>query len=424
MTALVPPGFDAVLEAAAPLTDAFQAAGRKLFLVGGVVRDHWLGIERHDNDLDATTDARPPEIKALVAPLADVVWTQGERFGTIGCTIDGRMYEITTHRTEVYTADSRKPEVAFGERIDDDLARRDFTVNAMAIDLVERDLVDPFDGRGDLARRILRTPLEPEIAFSEDPLRMLRAARFHAGYSLEPTPELVVAVAAMGERMSIVSAERVREELDKLLRLPEPGPGLRFLHRTGLMRYIVPELADASATMVDGVGRRITAVEASSAHRWAALLLDVADPYARLAALRSSGHHTEAVSTLVQAGRWLDDELVPHGAAEVRRAAASSRIPIDEMVAFVRAIRYADGRDLGAVERLSAELVALRRAEPDLDAPMSPLTGDDVIELLGIDEGPDVGRAMDWLREQRFVEGPLDPDKAAERLAVWWRGDA
>jgi len=420
VTESVPAGFESVLDAAAPLAAAFHDGGHRLFLVGGVVRDHWLGLERDDNDLDATTDARPPRIKSLLADLADAVWTQGERFGTIGCSIGGRVYEITTHRTEVYSADSRKPEVAFGDDLRDDLERRDFTVNAMAVDLVRRELVDPFDGRGDLERRLLRTPVAPEVAFSEDPLRMLRAARFHAGYSLVPAPELTAAVTAMGERMEIVSAERIREELDKLIHLDDPTPGLRFLFDTGLLRWVVPELVDFDRSAVEAVGRRVAAVENRPAERWAALLLDVDDPGVRLHALRSAKAHQRAVGELLAAQRWLDAGTVPSELSAIRRAvAAMKQVSIETTIDFLRSVDVA-GAHTEVLERLAGSVAELRDSEPDIDAPAALLTGAEVIALLGIDEGPDVGRAMQWLRELRLDEGVVAPDEAARRLTAWW----
>ncbi|NDH98355.1 MAG: CCA tRNA nucleotidyltransferase, partial [Actinobacteria bacterium] len=197
--------------AVAPLATAFSEARYRLYLVGGLVRDDLLGRVRDDVDYDLTTDARPEAIKTLVEPFADAVWTAGERFGTIACRIDGVVYEITTHRADAYDESSRKPIVEFGDNVHDDLARRDFTVNAMAIDLADGTLVDPFGGGADLEAGRLRTPLDPEISFSDDPLRMLRAARFIATLGLTPEPELVAAVSAMRERMAIVSVERVRD---------------------------------------------------------------------------------------------------------------------------------------------------------------------------------------------------------------------
>ena len=243
----VPERLRPVLEATAPIAERFQAAGKRLFLVGGPVRDGIAGRPGGgepgpEADIDLTTNATPDEVEALVAELADAFWTQGKRFGTIGLMRAGRRFEITTHRAEAYVPESRKPKVRFGDDIETDLSRRDFTVNAMALSLPELVLVDPFDGIGDLAARRLRTPLDPEVSFSDDPLRMLRAARFIAGYYLKPDAELVTAVEAMHSRLEIVSRERIRDELDKLLLLPDPADGLWFLVNTGLAEEFLPEL--------------------------------------------------------------------------------------------------------------------------------------------------------------------------------------
>jgi poly(A) polymerase len=241
---VVPERFEPVLRELSPLAERFHAAGHRLYLVGGTVRDLLVDSGKTDFDLDLTTDARPPEIKACLEGWADAIWTQGEKFGTIGAhkvnpeTGATRPYEITTFRAEAYTDDSRKPQVVFADEIEADLARRDFTVNAMALELTGDDsgaaaamptLVDPFHGARDLATKTLRTPLGPEVSFSDDPLRMLRAARFIARYQLQPTVELVAAVKEMSNRLEIVSAERVRDELDKLMVVDHPTAGLWFL---------------------------------------------------------------------------------------------------------------------------------------------------------------------------------------------------
>ncbi|HEV3402335.1 MAG TPA: CCA tRNA nucleotidyltransferase, partial [Acidimicrobiales bacterium] len=208
---MVPERLLPLLDELAPLAERFAGAGRRLYLVGGSVRDAILGRSLEEIDLDFTTNARPDETKALVDGWADSVWTQGERFGTIGAARGGRRYEITTHRAEAYAPDSRKPDVAFADAVEADLSRRDFTVNAMALALPDATLVDPFGGIGDLATHRLRTPLAPAESFADDPLRMLRAARFIAGYELVPDLELLHAVRGLRSRLDIVSAERIRE---------------------------------------------------------------------------------------------------------------------------------------------------------------------------------------------------------------------
>ncbi len=243
---MIPDRFIPVLAELAPLAARFADAGHRLYLVGGTVRDLMVDSGRDDYDLDLTTDARPPEIKECLAGWADAVWTQGERFGTIGAKFGGRTYEITTFRAESYADDSRKPHVTYADDVETDLGRRDFTVNAMALELTGGDtpvLVDPHGGAVDLINKVLRTPLGPEISFSDDPLRMLRAARFIAGYELRPTDELVAAVTRMASRLEIVSAERIRDEFDKLITVDHPAAGLWFLYDTGLSEQFLPELA-------------------------------------------------------------------------------------------------------------------------------------------------------------------------------------
>ena len=233
-----------------PLVDRlgvlFADAGHELYLVGGSVRDALLG--RLGNDLDFTTSARPDDIEALLRRFSPAVWTIGKEFGTVGCRVTDQasgtdwVVEVTTFRSDAYAADSRKPAVAFGDTVEGDLLRRDFTVNAMAVELPSRRFVDPYGGLRHLARKILMTPAEPEISFGDDPLRMMRAARFAAQLSMVPAPDVVLAMEAMAERISIVSAERVRDELSKLLLADDPRPGLDLLVGTGLADRVLPEL--------------------------------------------------------------------------------------------------------------------------------------------------------------------------------------
>ncbi|MFM7068070.1 MAG: CCA tRNA nucleotidyltransferase, partial [Actinomycetes bacterium] len=229
---MVPERHRLVIDLARPLATRFEASGHRLYLVGGIVRDMFADPSKvsgmTQDDVDLTTDASPEQILAAVQPVADAVWTQGIRFGTVGCSIEGHRFEITTHRAELYDAATRKPDVEFSVRIEDDLSRRDFTVNAMALEVTssEPQLIDPFAGLADLAAQRLRTPSEPAVSFSDDPLRMMRAARFIARFGLTPDPDLVTAVESMAGRLEIVSAERIRDELCKLLVVPDPSAGL------------------------------------------------------------------------------------------------------------------------------------------------------------------------------------------------------
>jgi len=407
--------------AVAPLTAAFASAGYRLYLVGGLVRDDLLGRVRDDVDYDLTTDARPEAIKTLVDPFADAVWTTGERFGTIACRIDGVVYEITTHRADAYDESSRKPIVEFGDNVHDDLARRDFTVNAMAIDLADGALVDPFGGAADLEAGRLRTPLDPEISFSDDPLRMLRAARFIATLGLEPDLKLLDAVGAMRERMAIVSVERVRDELQKMLLVPDPRPGFRFLSSTGLLVDVLPAIA-AQELDSDRLAERTVAVAPESVDRWAALLLDAppAEREGELHRLKPSGELARSVAWLTDAEPWLQPGTAPTSAEVLRRSAAAAPegLDLEARLAFVAALRAGtDTTDLAAAK---AELERLREAEPDLDKPVAPLSGVEVAALLDIEFGPLIGRAHAALLEHRFAHGPLQRDEAIDVLRRWW----
>ena len=417
------PGVRAALEASRALAAAFSAAGHRLFLVGGIVRDDRIGRRRDDADYDLTTDARPEQIKQLIAPLADAVWAQGERFGTIGCTIAGQEYEITTHRADTYDPDSRKPIVEFGDDIHDDLARRDFTVNAMAIDMADGSLVDPFGGDADLRIGSLRTPLDPEISFSDDPLRMVRAARFIATLGLAPDPSVVAAVEDMRARMAIVSVERVRDEFDKMLALSDPQPGFAFLSTTGLLHEVLPAVAAQGLAATD-VGARVALVNGAldgpvlRPARWAALLLDASpdDRAAALRALKPSRELTAVVQWLVDAEPWLDD-AVPTDAPSLRRLAASApkESSIEDRIDFVGALAPVD-----QLRAARSVLASLRDHEPDLDDPRPPLTGQQVAAHLGVEPGPVIGAANTLLLEHRLEHGPVSADAARGLLDDWW----
>ncbi len=283
-------------------------AGHECYLVGGSVRDAFLDRIVRDSetvDVDVTTDARPDVVERLVRPWADHVWLQGQRFGTIGCEREGMKIEITTFRADVYRPDSRKPEVAFSDDIETDLSRRDFTVNAMALRLPDPVLVDPHGGAVDLAARRLRTPLAPEESFLDDPLRMLRAARFVAQFALTPDAELLAAIEQHRHRLEIVSAERIRDELSKLLLVDDPSAGLWLLAETHLADEFLPELnnmrleQDPIHTHKDVLAHTIAVVHNTRPEllvRLAALFHDVGKPKTRSFDRGAvSFHHHEVV---------------------------------------------------------------------------------------------------------------------------------
>ncbi|MBK6856057.1 MAG: CCA tRNA nucleotidyltransferase [Microthrixaceae bacterium] len=447
-----------VLEEVRPLAEAFSTAGQPLYLVGGVVRDLLLGRERPEGaDLDLCTPAHPGEIKAIVAPLADAVWTQGERFGTIGLRIAGRDYEITTFRAESYEPDSRKPEVSFGDSIETDLSRRDFTVNAMALAVPEPELLDPFGGAADLAAGLLRTPLDPEVSFVDDPLRMLRAARFIAGYGLEPTPELVEAVRANASRLEIVSAERIRDELDKLLVTPDPSAGLWFAVDTGLADHFLPELPamrleqDPIHHHKDVLAHTIAVVAKTKPERTvrlAALLHDVGKPRTRdfgdggvtfhhhevvgarmardrMKALRYSNDHVEAVRLLVYLHLRFHTYKMGWTDAAVRRFVRDAGDHLPELIDLTRSDCTTRNQRKAAtlarrMDELELRIAALREQEA-LDAIRPDLDGQAVMAHLGVGPGRHVGEALAYLLELRMDEGPLGEEESSSpprRLVV------
>ncbi|GIT75490.1 MAG: hypothetical protein Ct9H300mP31_00210 [Acidimicrobiaceae bacterium] len=315
----VPVGiFDDLCAAVSPVADRFLANGFRFYLVGGVVRDRLLGVDRTP-DLDLTTDAPPERIRELVDGVADTVWLQGERFGTVGIRLGDLTMEITTHRAEAYMGDSRKPVVRFSTDLHEDLVRRDFTVNAMAVEVVERTLHDPYDGRADLGRGILKTPLPPEESFSDDPLRMLRAARFVARYALVPAEGLVGAAQSLVGRMAIVSAERIRDELFRLLEVEDPSTGVHLLEEIGLLDVLLPEVAALGA----GVRNRALEVVATATDdpvlRLAVLAQSAGGMASRLVDLRLSGTDIRRIAVLVDGadrivegstdGPWSDEQV-------------------------------------------------------------------------------------------------------------------
>jgi len=384
------------------------------------------------------------------------VWTQGKRFGTIGAIRKGRRYEITTHRAEAYQPDSRKPEVAFGDRIEDDLSRRDFTINAMALRLPDLELIDPFDGLVDLAARRLRTPLDPEVSFADDPLRMLRAARFIARLDLEPDPALVEAVRAGHHRLSIVSAERIRDELDKMLVVAVPSTALWFVVRTGLAGEFLPELPglaleqDPIHRHKDVLAHTLAVVDKTSPDRLlrlAALFHDVGKPRTRafvdggvtfhhhevvgarmtrqrMTALKYPKEDIETVVELVNLHLRFHTYRLGWTDRAVRRYVRDAGPHLDRLNELTRCDcttrNAAKARALGRrMDELEARITELRSQE-ELDAIRPDLDGGQVMEQLGLKPGRDVGRALAYLLELRMEEGPLGEPEARRRLAAWW----
>jgi poly(A) polymerase len=463
---VIPERLRPLLAETRPLAERFAAAGHRLYLVGGTVRDLFLDRQIEPAEFDLTTDARPPEIKRIIGDWADSMWTVGERFGTIGAKRGDREYEITTHRAEVYRPESRKPDVKFADAVETDLSRRDFTVNAMALALPEPELIDPFSGVADLAARRLRTPLSPEESFSDDPLRTMRAARFISGYGLAPEAGLAEAARTLRHRLAIVSAERIRDELNKLLLVDDPSAGLWFLHDTGLFGEFLPEIPalrleqdpihrhkDVLAHTIAVVARvrpRTDSGEPNLVTRLAALLHDIGKPKtrsigphgvsfhhhevegarmarARLVALRYPNDVTDAVTRLVFLhlrfhgyaegdGGWTD--------AAVRRYVRDAGDLLDELNELTRSDcttrNERRARELAArMDALETRIARLREQE-ELARIRPDLNGDQVMAQLGIPPGPLVGEAIRFLLELRLDEGPLGEEEARRRLDQWW----
>jgi len=479
---MIPDRFLPILAELEPLTDRFRSAGHRLFLVGGTVRDLILGTQRGaEHDIDATTTARPDVIKQCLQGWADAIWTQGERFGTIGAMKrttgpDGqvveRVYEITTHRAEAYHDDSRKPDVEFSDDIEADLSRRDFTVNAMALELTAADptLVDPFHGAADLVTRTLRTPLAPEVSFGDDPLRMLRAARFIARYQFEPVPELLDAVRAMAERLEIVSAERIRDELDKLMVASHPAAGLWFCVDTGLAAHFLPELPsmrleqDPIHRHKDVLTHTLAVVEnVRPPAEWttpapafdfrrtrlAALFHDVGKPRTRgyqkgkgvtfhhhdvvgakmtrkrLHALRYSNDDIEAITELVALHLRFHTYQMGWTDSAVRRYVRDAGPLLNELNVLTRCDCTTRNERKAAtlskrMDDLEARIAELAEQEA-MDALRPELDGVRVMELLGVPPGPIVGKALGFLMEVRLDDGLLGTDAIEARLVEWWR---
>jgi poly(A) polymerase len=460
------------LDLLAPVIDElgrrFEAAGEHIALVGGPVRDALLGRALYD--LDFTTSARPERTEQLLAGWADATWDIGRAFGTIGARHGDWQVEITTYRSEKYDPQSRKPDVAFGDTLDGDLGRRDFTVNAMAVTLPDRAFEDPYGGIVDLAHRRLRTPGRPEDSFSDDPLRMMRAARFAAQLGFTVDDAVVAAMTAMADRITIVSAERVRDELVKLVCAPYPRRGLTLLVETGLAAHVLPELPalalerDEHHRHKDVYEHTLTVLEQAIAQegrlsadgtprpdfvvRFAALMHDVGKPRTRrflddgtvtfhhhdvvgakltrkrMRELRFSGDEVDAVAKLVElhlrfhgygTGEWTD--------SAVRRYVRDAGDQLERLHILTRA---------DCTTRNQRKAARLRRSYDDLEARIARLSeeeelasirpdldGNQIMEILGVPPGPQVGAAYRHLLEVRLDHGPMSYDDARAELLSW-----
>lgn len=449
------------------LASAFAAAGEELALVGGSVRDAFLGAPL--NDLDFATSAGPDRILEIIAPVAEAHWDVGRAFGTIGAVVDGHTVEITTYRTDAYDGETRKPVVEFGDTLDGDLVRRDFTVNAMALRLPERVLVDPSGGIEDLMAGRLSTPGVPEVSFGDDPLRMMRAARFTSQLGFTVTDSVASAMQALGERISIVSAERVRDELSRLLKTANPRPGLELLVSTGLASLVLPELpalrlqVDEHHHHKDVYQHSLTVLEQAielerERHpqaepdltlRLAALLHDIGKPATKR--VEPGGvvtfHHHDVVGaklaskrlrelrfdkeTIGNVARLIELHLRFFGYTEgawtdsaVRRYVRDAGPLLERLHILTRADvttrnrRKADRLSF-AYDDLEKRIAALSEEE-ELAAIRPDLDGEQIMAILGIPPGREVGEAYRFLLELRLSEGPLGDAEAEQRLRAWW----
>jgi poly(A) polymerase len=447
------------------LAALFTQAGQSLFLVGGSVRDALLG--RLGTDLDFTTDARPDQVMRLVSGWADAVWDIGIEFGTVGATKNGLTCEITTFRADSYDGVTRNPEVRFGDSIIDDLKRRDFTVNAMAVDLGSKQFVDPYGGMAHLAARVLDTPAAPEESFGDDPLRMMRAARFTSQLGFTAAARVVEAMTAMSEQITRITPERVQVELSKLLCGEHPRAGIELLTATGLAGHVLPELPamrleidehhqhkdvyeHSLVVLEQAIDLEEDGTEPDLILRLAALLHDIGKPDTRrhipgggvsfhhhevvgaklarkrLRALRYSKEIIENVADLVflhlrfhgyGKGEWTD--------SAVRRYVTDAGPLLNRLNKLVRAdCTTRNRRKAQALQRSYDDLetrIARIEADEDLARVRPDLDGNEIMRLLGIPAGPMVGKAWKFLKELRLDQGPLDHDDAVAELFTWAR---
>jgi poly(A) polymerase len=451
-----------------PLARAFSAEGFSLYAVGGSVRDAVLGdVPGEDYEIDFTTNARPDDIARLMKPACLSLWEQGRAFGTIGGVMreNGVKAEITTFRSEQYVDHSRKPSVTWGDSLQSDLSRRDFTINALALDVIALEaqtpgvqtLFDYYNGFDDLHERRLRTPINPEILFRDDPLRMLRAARFAARFNLSIDPSIELAATAMAEKLTIVSAERIRGELDLLMVTEQPSIGLDFIVRTGLADHFFPELPklqleqDPIHQHKDVLKHTWAVVDKTSPTlvlRLAALFHDIGKPLTRaiteegvtfrfhevvgakitrkrMTSLKYSQEVIDDVATLVELHLRFHTYKMGWSDRAVRRYVRDAGPLLDELNELTRCDCTTRNMRKAAVlaermDELERRIAELRELE-DLSRLRPALDGDAVMEILGIAPGRSVGRALDFLMEIRLDEGEISPEDAASRLRAWWQ---
>lgn len=449
----------------AELGEAFARAGHDLYLVGGSVRDALMG--RLGHDLDFTTDARPDDTEAILRQHTHATWDIGRAFGTIGAQIDDWVVEVTTYRADAYHPDSRKPEIVYGETLKDDLIRRDFTVNAMALHAATRTFSDPYAGLTDIVSGILRTPFPPERSFSDDPLRMMRAARFTSQLGFTVTNEVRAAMTDMASRIEIISAERVRDELSKTLLTDHPREGLDLLVTTRIADYVLPELPalrlerDEHHRHKDVYEHSLTVLDQSidlekrRGHdpdltgRLAALLHDIGKPSTRKfePGGKVSFHHHDIVGAKMarkrlkaliypsqvvkEVSKLVELHLRFHGYGDqgwtdsaVRRYVRDAGDQLERLHILTRSDcttrnrRKAERLEF-AYDDLEARIANLT-AKEELAAIRPDLDGQQIMAILGIKPGPEVGKAYKFLLNLRLDEGPHTPDEAKNALLAWW----
>jgi poly(A) polymerase len=453
---------------ATELASLFKSAGYKLALVGGPVRDAILG--RLGNDLDFTTDAHPKDCEKILNKWADSVWDIGAAFGTVAGKKGEITVEVTTYRSESYDSSSRKPNVEFGKTIEGDLARRDFTINAMALELTtpEPTFIDLFNGVADLQNKLIKTPGKAEESFSDDPLRMMRAARFMSQLNFEIDPSVLVAIKSMAKRLEIISFERIRDEFIKILMSPSPRIGITVLVETGLADYFLPEVPklkleidehhhhkdvyEHSLTVLEqAIGLESRLDGPNLTLRLAALLHDIGKPKTkqliagggvsfhhhevvgarmckeRMKKLRFDNHMIEDVSQLVflhlrfhgyGSGEWTD--------SAVRRYVRDAGPLLTHLHLLTRA--DCTTRNKKKAESLAKtydqleERIALLMEQEELDKIRPDLSGEEIMQILGIKPSPTVGKAYDFLLELRLEKGPIGKEAATAELLTWWKG--